>query len=586
MREYSFEQVLYLGKGEAPSALQKWCEEGEIGLLQFHDPIKAIKEEEAQPTLIFTQVLFSNIKGNSLVRALRDRWPGALVVALDKVGVPSFVSEVIRSGVSDYLMEPVGEEELFRTMEKCEVHLRELRDKEALLRKAERSELDYQERSMILETLLDLLSHDTRNMFINIRSLLRQFDEGPLRSMTEDAVEELYNTTMEAVGYLHSGKRIHNLVDLVSQLRLTEDRIPLSSHNRVDFQHDSQYLLFAESSPLLKNAITNLVENALKYSPEDGLVQVSVTRQEEGVEIAVADDGIGISDEDKAHIFDRYFRTKDTGEVQGSGRGLWITRNIVRSEGGTIGVEDSSGGGTVFRVELPAFRVDSLEKGYENLMEWYELPRDELESKARNVMTLLELQGYRKYADFDSLVIANLLHSLRKDKREQHRRHFRAKLHALKKKNPDGNRVLVVDDSLYVHYYLGTYLTKLGYRIVDFAQNGEEAVSFFKAFEPDFITLDITMPVKSGLEAARELHGQYPNIQIIFLTGLGDHGPLREDIGRFLPEDQYRILTKPFKGKQLVEVIGELDVPQPAAEPPEGTDSPEDPEYPDGTAIS
>ncbi len=563
MQEYSFEQILYLGKTSAPDSLERWCGGQGTELRQFQDPIRAIKEEDLQPTLIFTQLLFSNIKGNSLVRALRNRWPGALVVALDRVGVPSFVSEVIQSGVSDYLMEPVGEEELFRTMEKCEVRFREAREKEALLQKAERSEMEYQQRSIILETLLDLLSHDTRNMFLNIRSLLRQFDQGPLRSMTEDAVEELFNTTMEAVGYLHSGKRIHNLVDLVSQLRLTEDRIPLSSHNRVDFQHDSQYLLFAESSPLLKNAITNLVENALKYSPEDGLVQVSITRQEGYLEIAVADDGIGISDEDKEHIFDRYFRTENTGEVQGTGRGLWITKNIVHSEGGSIHVEDNPSGGTVFRLEIPSFRVDSLEKGYENLMEWYEIPREELEGKARNIKTLLELQGYKKFPDFDSLVIANLLHSLRRDKREQHRRHFRAKLHALKKKNPEGNRVLVVDDSLYVHYYLGTYLAGMGYRIVDFAQNGEEAVSFYKAFEPDFITLDITMPVKSGLEAARELQGQYPGIKIIFLTGLGDHGPLREDLGEFLGEEQFRILTKPFQEDQLREAIGELDVPQP-----------------------
>lgn len=563
MRDYSFRHLLYLGKQGVPAILEEWCRRNEAEIESFQDPMKAIKEASDAPEVIFTQVIFNNIKGASLVRELQNRWPGALIVAMDKVGVENFVSETIRSGVADYLMEPLEEESLFRTMEKCEVALCEKKARHELLEKAEKSDMAHQERAIILETLLDLLSHDTRNMFLNIRSLLRQFEEGPLRSMTEDAVDELYNTTMEAVGYLHSGRRIHNLVELVSQLRLTRERVPLDGHPRVEFHYDSQYLLFAETSPLIKNAITNLVENAFKYSPEDGKINVTIRRREDYISLSVADEGIGISDEDKKHVFDRYFRTRNTGKVQGTGRGLWITRNIVKEEGGSLSVEDNPGGGSVFRIHLPLYRLKSLETGMEQLMEWYEIPRDELDAKARNVMTLLELQGYKKYADFDSLVFANLLHSLRKDKREQHRRHFRAKLHALKKLNPEGPRVLVVDDSLYVHYYLGTYLTSLGYKVVDFARNGEEGVSYYKAFEPDFVTMDITMPVKSGLEAARELRSTYPDIRVLFLTGLGDHETLKEDIGAFMPGGNYRILSKPFKLDKLLDVINGFDIPQP-----------------------
>jgi signal transduction histidine kinase len=105
----------------------------------------------------------------------------------------------------------------------------------------------------------------------------------------------------------------------------------------------------------LRQVVDNLLSNAVKYNHRDGVVTVSVGREDDTVVISVADDGQGISANEQGRIFERFFRADEVrnSSVHGSGLGLAISRDIVRAHGGDITVRSEPGSGSVFTVRLP-----------------------------------------------------------------------------------------------------------------------------------------------------------------------------------------------------------------------------------------
>ncbi len=103
--------------------------------------------------------------------------------------------------------------------------------------------------------------------------------------------------------------------------------------------------------------LTNLVGNALKFTPRGGAVSVNVGETDEQVTIEVSDTGPGIPAEELPHVFERFYRGTNTGEerASGSGLGLAIVRSIVEMHGGEIDVASVIGEGTEFRITLPRF---------------------------------------------------------------------------------------------------------------------------------------------------------------------------------------------------------------------------------------
>jgi signal transduction histidine kinase len=101
--------------------------------------------------------------------------------------------------------------------------------------------------------------------------------------------------------------------------------------------------------------LTNLVGNALKFTPRGGSVSVSVGEADEQVTIEVSDTGPGIPADELPHVFERFYRGTNTGEerASGSGLGLAIVRSIVEMHGGEIEVASVIGEGTDFRITLP-----------------------------------------------------------------------------------------------------------------------------------------------------------------------------------------------------------------------------------------
>jgi heavy metal sensor kinase len=114
----------------------------------------------------------------------------------------------------------------------------------------------------------------------------------------------------------------------------------------------------------LRQLLVNLLTNAIRYTPAGGQVNLSLKNVDSGVEIAVADTGIGIPEEDIARIFDRFYRADKARSRQygGSGLGLSIVKSIVDSHGGTIKVDSVVDEGSVFKVTLPVTKDSVVEE--------------------------------------------------------------------------------------------------------------------------------------------------------------------------------------------------------------------------------
>ena len=101
--------------------------------------------------------------------------------------------------------------------------------------------------------------------------------------------------------------------------------------------------------------LDQLVENAIKYSPSGGVVRVEARRLPDGVEISVADEGVGIPVSQRERIFSKFYRAGDD-QVGGTGLGLFIAQGLVSKMGGRISVDSEEGRGSRFTFELPAAR--------------------------------------------------------------------------------------------------------------------------------------------------------------------------------------------------------------------------------------
>jgi signal transduction histidine kinase len=125
---------------------------------------------------------------------------------------------------------------------------------------------------------------------------------------------------------------------------------------RLDFTSDDEDAFKIRADPLkLSWVVSNLIANALRYTPAGGTISVSCSRGDAGPALRVADSGPGIPPDLREHLFERYAQWSVNGAEPGSaGLGLAIAKEIVEAHRGRIFVQSEPGAGTRFTVELPA----------------------------------------------------------------------------------------------------------------------------------------------------------------------------------------------------------------------------------------
>ncbi|MCW2788583.1 MAG: two-component sensor histidine kinase [Aeromicrobium sp.] len=141
-----------------------------------------------------------------------------------------------------------------------------------------------------------------------------------------------------------------DLADVVTQ---AVDRVRLRAQE-VEVEVDLTPWMVIGEPQLLERAITNLLDNAAKWSPPGGTIRVTLR---EG-RVTITDEGPGIAAEDLPHIFDRFYRSSEARTLPGSGLGLSIVKRAAERHGGTVEVSSPPEGGTVFTLTLPEHRPD------------------------------------------------------------------------------------------------------------------------------------------------------------------------------------------------------------------------------------
>jgi two-component system sensor histidine kinase VicK len=238
--------------------------------------------------------------------------------------------------------------------------------------------LDKQHKDVLIKfsskknTVLEILSHDLAGAFALLQQL-GEYVHGEMSPQTNPRVPEMLNLMLSTSQ--HSVQLIH---DLVGQEFLESSDIPLK-RERVDLRkkvqqclkpfrrapgsEQEQLLCELPDEPVyaevditkLLQVITNLVGNALKFTPDDGRIVVSVTPHSSAVRITVADEGIGIPEELQPHLFERFTPARRRG-LRGeptTGLGLSLCKTIVELHGGSITVVSAEGKGSTFTVEIP-----------------------------------------------------------------------------------------------------------------------------------------------------------------------------------------------------------------------------------------
>ena len=115
-------------------------------------------------------------------------------------------------------------------------------------------------------------------------------------------------------------------------------------------------------------------------------------------------------------------------------------------------------------------------------------------------------------------------------------------------------KVLIVDDMTFVRFALGTILEKNGYEVVGEAKNGAEAVRKYAECAPDIVTMDITMPEMSGIEALKAILAKDPKAKVVIVSAMGQESFVKEAI----VSGAKHFILKPFKDEMVMKTINSI----------------------------
>jgi len=217
------------------------------------------------------------------------------------------------------------------------------------------------------------VSHEFKSPLTSIRHMAEMLQAGSVPS--EERRQRYYDVLVEQSNRLSS--LVTNILDLarIEEGRkdfqfepadlgnLVRELVETTQHRvghegfRVEARIEDYLPLVRADSTAINQAVSNLLENAIRYSGEARHVAVRVSSREGTVTVEVEDHGVGISSDETEKIFDRFYRVGDplTRSVKGSGLGLTLVKEILEAHGGQIRVESSPGKGSTFFMDLPVY---------------------------------------------------------------------------------------------------------------------------------------------------------------------------------------------------------------------------------------
>jgi CheY-like chemotaxis protein/two-component sensor histidine kinase len=357
-----------------------------------------------------------------------------------------------------------------------------------------------------------MLAHELRNPLQPIRSavdLLRQ-TKATLEQVQwgRDVIDRQVNQLVRLVDDLLDASRISSgklalrkdVIDVVpiigSAMESTRSLAERKRHH-IEVHLPSEPVFLDGDAVRLTQVFLNLLNNAVKYTPPDGHITLTIERKVDGVEARIRDDGVGILESDVVRIFDMFYQGKTpTDDPQGGlGLGLALVKQLVQLHGGTV--EARSAGidqGSEFVVRLPTL------------------------SKLRRAPSAVPARTS------DAVAVPR--------------------------------RILVVDDNRDAAETLATMLRLEGNE-VDTAFDGAGAVSATAAFQPDIVLMDLGMPKLDGYEAARAIRRDARGNEVVLIAITGWGGDMDRQMSHEAGFDRH--LVKPVVPTELLAMLSSLN---------------------------
>jgi len=328
--------------------------------------------QEQVPDVVLLDVMMPGMSGYEVCRAIKTNPATRLtqVMLVTALAGATHQVEGLDTGADDYVSKPVRREEFLarvRALLRARQILIELdtarvglaaRNRELELKKTLAQTLVHDLKSPLAAVVgnLDLLEWrgDTRTL-----ELVKRCKSGASRILrmildlldVEAMEENRIALNIEAV----------DAVALVE--RVVEDAQVVAAQRRLTLATEigSAACLVRGDAPMIRRMLDNLLSNAMEHSPAGSTVRMGVAAREEGIEIRVSDQGLGVPLEQRENVFEKYARLelRDAGVTANRGLGLTFCRLAAESHGGTIWVEEAPEGGALFRVILPAHEPES-----------------------------------------------------------------------------------------------------------------------------------------------------------------------------------------------------------------------------------
>jgi signal transduction histidine kinase len=215
--------------------------------------------------------------------------------------------------------------------------------------------------------LITAISHDLRTPLASLRAMVEAIDDGVVgdvstmrryagemrRSVTQlvAMVDDLFELVQLDAGAIEAESERARLGEVVrsavAAVRMQAEEKGLALVTTLNGTDE------AFCSPRLVRVLQNLLVNAVRHTPADGTVRIEARRSAEGLELAVADTGEGLSAEDLERVFEPFFRADPARQGAGAGLGLALAKRIVEALGGRISAESAPARGSRFAVVLP-----------------------------------------------------------------------------------------------------------------------------------------------------------------------------------------------------------------------------------------
>ncbi|MGP8321103.1 MAG: PAS domain-containing sensor histidine kinase [Methanosarcinaceae archaeon] len=229
---------------------------------------------------------------------------------------------------------------------------------------------ELQEYSLQLEKsnhLKDLFTDILRHDLLNPAGLVRGFTDVLISMETNEKrkglLNKIYNNNEKLIDLIETASKFAKLEN-IEELEFKRNDIgkiiknvvsvfePLADKKEmsIEFLADNKY--FARVNPIIEDVFSNLLSNAIKYSPKGSRIIIDIKDDETNWRVSVTDFGFGITDEDKAKLFQRFKRVDKKG-IKGTGLGLAIVKRIVELHGGNVGIENNPAGqGSIFWITV------------------------------------------------------------------------------------------------------------------------------------------------------------------------------------------------------------------------------------------